>query len=105
MFLLGVQSGGSKRGAPPTVQNFLNFMQFFGKFAKIIGLRPLPGGSASPPTENPGSAPGLFAGASLSRRGLYLGDLCQGNERAVHILLECFLVFDNILSGGGVRPM
>ena len=26
---------------PPTDQNFLNFMQFFGNFAKIIGLRPL----------------------------------------------------------------
>ena len=56
-------SGGSKRGrsrrAPsPTVQNFLNFMQFFGKFGKIIGRHPLPGGLAPPPTENPGSAPG-----------------------------------------------
>ena len=54
-------SGGSKGGAPgahpPTVQNFLNFMQFLGKFIKIIGRRPLPGGLTPPPTENPGSAP------------------------------------------------
>ena len=43
-------SGGSKGGAPgarpPMFQNFLNFMQFFGKFAKIIGLCLLPGGLA-----------------------------------------------------------
>ena len=43
--------------APPMVHNFLNFMQFFGKFGKIIGWHPLPGGLAPPPTENPGSAP------------------------------------------------
>ena len=30
---------------------------FFGKFGKIIGRRPFPGGLAPPPTENPGSAP------------------------------------------------
>ena len=56
-----LNSGGSKGGAPgvcpPTVQNFLNFMQFFGKFDKIIGWRPLSGGLAPPPTGNPGSAP------------------------------------------------
>ena len=45
------------RHTPPMVQNFLNFMQFFGKFGKIIGRQPLPGGLAPPPTENPGSAP------------------------------------------------
>ena len=28
--------GGSGRGAPPTVQNVLNFMQFSGKFGKIV---------------------------------------------------------------------
>ena len=39
------------------VQNFLIFMQFFGKFGKIISYLPLPGGLALPPTENPGSAP------------------------------------------------
>ena len=55
-------SGGSKGGAPgvrphPMVQNFLNFMQFFGKFGKIIGRHPLPEELAPPPTENPGSAP------------------------------------------------
>ena len=47
-----VGSGGST-GAP---QNVLNFMQFFGKFGKIM-LVP-PGGLAAPPTGNPESAPG-----------------------------------------------
>ena len=42
--------------APPTAQNFLNFMQFFVKFGKIICWRP-PGGFGPPPTGNPGSAP------------------------------------------------
>ena len=32
------------RGAPPTAKNFLNFMQFFGKFGKIICWRPHPRG-------------------------------------------------------------
>ena len=45
-------SGGSKGG----VQIVLDFMQFFGKFGKIIVWRPLPGGLVPPPTENPGSA-------------------------------------------------
>ena len=36
---------------PPTAQNFLNFMQFFGKFGKIICWR------APPPEGNPVSAP------------------------------------------------
>ena len=35
-------------------------MQFFGNFGKIIGRHHLPGGLASPPTENPGSAPGYY---------------------------------------------
>ena len=32
--------GGRTRRAPPTAQNFLNFMQFFTKFGKIICWRP-----------------------------------------------------------------
>ena len=43
---------------PHMAQNFLNFMQFSGKFGKIVSWRS-PGGSAPPPTGNPGSAPGL----------------------------------------------
>ena len=43
---------------PPTSQKFLNFMQFFVKFGKIICWRP-PGGLAPPPTGNPGSASGM----------------------------------------------
>ena len=42
--------------APPMVQNFLDFMQFFGKFDKIVCWHP-PRGLAPPPTGNPGSAP------------------------------------------------
>ena len=42
---------------PPTAQNFLNFMQFFGKFWQNRRLAPLPGGLAPPRTGNPGSAP------------------------------------------------
>ena len=37
-------------------QNFLNFMQFFGNFGKIVCWQP-PGGLAPPPMGNPGSAP------------------------------------------------
>ena len=42
---------------PPTAQTFLNFMQFWGKFDKIVCWPPR--GSAPPPTGNPGSAPGV----------------------------------------------
>ena len=41
---------------PPTAQNFLDFIQFLGKFDKIICWCP-PRGSAPPPTGNPVSAP------------------------------------------------
>ena len=54
--------GGGGRGAPgarpPMAQNFLNFMQFFAKFGKIICSCP-PGGLSPPPMGNPGSAPGF----------------------------------------------
>ena len=40
---------------PPHGPKFLNFMQFFTKFGKIICWRP-PGGLMPPPTGNPGSA-------------------------------------------------
>ena len=38
-----------------SVKKYLNLMQFFGKFGKIICSAP-PGGLAPPPTGNPGSA-------------------------------------------------
>ena len=62
---ISVSSGGSKgEGAPPPRgQNFLNFMQFFGKFGKIICGRP-PGELALPPMRNPGSAPGVMINTS-----------------------------------------
>ena len=44
------------RAPLPTVQNFLDFMQFFGKFDKIVCWCP-PRGLVPPPTGNPGSAP------------------------------------------------
>ena len=41
--------------APPGGPNSFNFMQFLGKFGKIICWRP-PGELAPPPRGNPGSA-------------------------------------------------
>ena len=57
-----VSSGGSKGGVremypPPGGPNSFNFMQFLGKFGKII-LAPPPGELAPPPQGNPGSATG-----------------------------------------------
>ena len=44
MWLAGADLGGVPPDAPPpTAQNFLNFMQFFAKFGKIICWRPSPG--------------------------------------------------------------
>ena len=50
-------SGGSKGGGawPPLGPNSFNFMQFLGKFAKIVCWRP-PGELAPRPRGNPGSA-------------------------------------------------
>ena len=50
-------SGGSKGGhvPPPRGPNSFNFMQFLGKFGKIVCWRP-PGELAPPPRGNPGSA-------------------------------------------------
>ena len=52
-------SGGSKEGreghTPPRGPNSFNFMQFLGKFGKIICWRP-PGELAPPPRGNPRSA-------------------------------------------------
>ena len=42
---------------PPTAQNFLKFMQFFGKSGKFVCWRPPPGGLVPSPTGNPGSVP------------------------------------------------
>ena len=53
-------SGGSKGappGRPPTAQNLVNFMQFFGKFWQNRRLAPPSGGLAPPPMGKPGSAP------------------------------------------------
>ena len=45
--------------APPGGPNSFNFMQFLGKFGKIVCWRP-PGELAPPPWGNPGSATGIF---------------------------------------------
>ena len=44
------------RGAPPTDQNILNFMEFLGKSGKFVCWSP-PGGLAPPSAGNLGSAP------------------------------------------------
>ena len=54
------QAVADPKGAPPTAQNVLNFMQFFGKFGKIVCWRPSPGGLAPPPVGNPGFTPDKF---------------------------------------------
>ena len=48
---------GGCRGCtrPPTAQNFLNFMQFFGKFGNFLCWHPR--WLVPPPMGNPGSAP------------------------------------------------
>ena len=65
-FEANFESGTIRRFPPPlpTAQNFLNFMQFFAKFGKIICWRP-PGGLAPPPTGNPLSAPAMGSGSRL----------------------------------------
>ena len=51
---------GGPGARPPTAQNFLDFMQLFGNFDKIVCWRPPPPrGSAPSPTGNPGSAPAV----------------------------------------------
>ena len=54
----GIASGGSNGGGPgpPKDQCFLNFIPIFAKIWQICMFAPLPGGLASPPTGNHGSA-------------------------------------------------
>ena len=47
--------GGAGARAPPGHPNSFNFMQFSGKFGKIVCWRP-PWGVGAPPRGNPGSA-------------------------------------------------
>ena len=42
-------------GRPPTAQNFLDSMQFFGKFDKIVCRRPLLQGILDPPLMGEGN--------------------------------------------------
>ena len=62
--VIPICSGGSKGGArdarPPGGPNSFNFMQFLGKFGKIVCWRP-PGELAPPPRGNPGSTTDLDA--------------------------------------------
>ena len=48
--------GGHEGPVPPPRPNSFNFMQFWGKFGKIICWRPPTGELAPPPQGNPGSA-------------------------------------------------
>ena len=74
-------------------QNFLDFMQFFGKFDKIVCWRS-PRGSAPPPTGNPGSAPDIDqlikAGADVNYRAnvLLFCAAEKGTLRTIQSLLR-----------------
>ena len=48
------------RAPPPGGPNSFNFMQFLGKFGKIVCWRPPPGELAPPPRGNPRSATDLY---------------------------------------------
>ena len=83
--------GGHPARAPPTAQNFLNFMQFFAKFGKITCWRP-PGGLAPPPMGNPGSAPEHFC---FIPRAVFVSD-CVCECVLVCVNLVCFLFNRNV---------
>ena len=61
--MLTLSSGGSKGGTgdacPPGGPNSFNFMQFLGKFGKIVCWCP-PGELVPPPQGNPGSATAVY---------------------------------------------
>ena len=57
-------SKGSREGRPPGGPNSFNFMQFLGKFGKIVCWH-LPRGVGAPPWGNPGSATAESDGLSL----------------------------------------
>ena len=63
-----VCSGGSKGGhegrAPPWGSEFFQFMQFSGKFGKIVCWHPPPGELAPPPRGNPGSVTGMCSSSA-----------------------------------------
>ena len=54
---------------PPRGPNSFNFMQFLGKFGKIVCWRP-PGELAPPPQGNPRSAADIASGKILQQRNL-----------------------------------
>ena len=73
--------GGRTRRAPPlTARNFLNFMQFFGKFDNFVCWRPPPGRLVPPSTGNPGSAPDMECPYPSEFREyfLFLGKIMHG---------------------------
>ena len=61
------RSRGHSQHVPPMAQNFLNFLQFFGKFWQNCRLMPHPGWLVPPPTGNPGSAPGYSLDSSMHK--------------------------------------
>ena len=58
--------------APPGGPNSFNFMQFLGKFGKIVCWRPPPGELAPPPRGNPGSATVWVCLCLGQSQGVYL---------------------------------
>ena len=103
--------GRTRRAPPPTVQNFLDFMQFFGKFDKIVcwrppleGWRPLLQGILDPPLgmENRMKACGL----ATDGRGLLLvsdqGNNCIHRFSTDGNYIECLLKGEDLLGEVGI---
>ena len=89
----GFKWGGRSRRAPPTDQNFFNFIRFLQKMYKYIG-------SAPPPTTSPGSAPVSSTCSSVwgGVKGLVRGTPWLGGGG--HLFIACR---SSVLARGG-RP-
>ena len=78
------RSGGSKRPSLPLTRgpNSFNFMQFLGKYGKIVCWHP-PGRLVPPPRRNPGSATDSGCGEHA------LWGICRGWNRALVLGEQC----------------
>ena len=83
---------GADASTSPIAQNFLNFMQFFGNFDKIICWPHMIVGS--PPTGSLGSAPGFSCGSSLSEQLLH--NWYQPHELWSQLTIYASIRFDSV---------